>query len=113
MLTYDQKSQSRMMRTGSLTPDEQVQVICPPRGWQLIMLRELWRFRELIFFLTWRDVKVWYKQTLLGAGWAILQPTLMMVVFTIFFSRIAGIPSGDVPYPLFAFAGLLPWTFFA
>jgi lipopolysaccharide transport system permease protein len=86
--------------------------ILPPRGWQVVDFRELWRFRELIFFLIWRDVKVRYKQTLLGAAWAILQPLMMMVVFTIFFSRLAGVDSGDVPYPLFAFAGLLPWTFF-
>ena len=87
--------------------------ISPPQGWQLINFRELWQFRELIYFLTWRDVKVRYKQTLLGAAWAILQPLLMMVVFTIFFGRMAGVSSGDVPYPLFAYAGLLPWTFFA
>src|SRR5207248_5123714 len=85
----------------------------PPTGWQLLNIRELWQFRELLFFLTWRDVKVRYKQTVLGAAWAILQPLLMMVVFTIFFSRMAGVPAGDLPYPLFAFAGLLPWTFFA
>ena len=84
-----------------------------PTGWQLINVRELWQFRELVYFLTWRDVKVRYKQTLLGAAWAILQPLLMMVVFTIFFGRMAGVPSGDLPYPLFAYAGLLPWTFFA
>jgi lipopolysaccharide transport system permease protein len=88
-------------------------VIDPPVGWQLLNVRELWAFRELIFFLTWRDVKVRYKQTLLGAAWAILQPLLMMAVFTIFFGRMAGVPSGDWPYPLFAYAGLLPWTFFA
>jgi lipopolysaccharide transport system permease protein len=88
-------------------------VIEPPRGWQLVNVRELWQFRELVYFLTWRDVKVRYKQTLLGAAWAILQPLLMMVVFTIFFGRMAGVPSGDLPYPLFAYAGLLPWTFFA
>jgi lipopolysaccharide transport system permease protein len=88
-------------------------VIEPPRGWQLINLRELWRFRELIYFLAWRDVKVRYKQTVLGAAWAILQPVMMMVVFTIFFSRMAGVSSGDLPYPLFAFAGLLAWTFFS
>ncbi len=88
-------------------------VIEPPSSWQLLNVRELCQFRELIFFLAWRDVKVRYKQTLLGAAWAVLQPALMMVVFTIFFSRMAGLSSGDVPYPLFAFAGLLPWTFFA
>lgn len=90
-----------------------VTVIEPPRGWQLVNVRELWRFRELIYILAWRDVKVRYKQTLLGAAWAVLQPALMMVVFTLFFSRVAGMSSDDVPYPLFAFAGLLPWTFFA
>src|SRR5436309_51528 len=88
-------------------------VIVPPCAWQLINLRELWQHRELISLLAWRDIKVRYKQTLLGAAWAVLQPALMMVVFTIFFGRLAGVPSGGLPYPLFAFAGLLPWTFFA
>src|SRR3954469_21889898 len=78
----------------------------PPRGWQPINARELWRFRELVYFLIWRDVKVRYKQTVLGATWAILQPALMMVVFTLFFGRMAGGVAGDVPYPLFAYAGL-------
>jgi lipopolysaccharide transport system permease protein len=90
-----------------------VTVIGPARGWQVINFRELWANRELIGFLVWRDVKVRYKQTVLGAAWAILQPAMMMVVFTIFFSRMAGVSSGDLPYPLFAYAGLLPWTFFA
>ena len=82
-------------------------------GWQPLDLGELWRYRELVYFLAWRDVKVRYKQTLLGAAWAILQPTLMMVVFTLVLGRIAGGAAGDVPYPLFVYAGLLPWTFFA
>jgi lipopolysaccharide transport system permease protein len=90
-----------------------VTMIRPPQGWQWINVRELWQFRELLYFLIWRDVKVRYKQTLLGAAWAILQPLLMMFIFTIFFGRLAGVPSGGVPYPLFAYAGLLPWTFFA
>lgn len=88
-------------------------IIRPTRGWQLINTRELWHHRELLYFLTWRDVKVRYKQTLLGALWAILQPVLMMVVFTVFFGRMAHVPSEGIPYPLFVFAGLLPWTFFA
>jgi lipopolysaccharide transport system permease protein len=88
-------------------------LIRPATSWQLINVRELWRFRELLYYLTWRDVKVRYKQTLLGAAWAVLQPAMMMVVFTIFFGRMAGVPSGDLPYPLFVYAGLLPWTFFA
>jgi lipopolysaccharide transport system permease protein len=90
-----------------------VTLIDPPTGWQLVNVRELWRYRELLFFLTWRDVKVRYKQTLLGAAWAILQPVMMMVVFTVFFARMAKVPSAHVPYPVFVFAGLLPWTFFA
>jgi lipopolysaccharide transport system permease protein len=88
-------------------------VIRPPRGWQLINLRELWQFRDLLYFLTWRDVKVRYKQTLLGAAWAVLQPAMMMVVFTIFFGNLARVSSGGLDYSLFVYAGLLPWTFFA
>jgi lipopolysaccharide transport system permease protein len=82
-------------------------------GWQVVDLGEIWRYRELLFFLAWRDVQVRYKQTLLGASWAVLQPLAMMVAFTIFFSRMARMSSGDVPYPLFALSGLLPWLFFA
>jgi lipopolysaccharide transport system permease protein len=93
--------------------DRHVILILPPRGWQPINVRELWQFRELVYFLTWRDVKVRYKQTVLGAAWAILQPLLMMVIFTIFFGRMAGVSSGGFDYPLFAYTGLLPWTFFA
>jgi lipopolysaccharide transport system permease protein len=87
--------------------------ILPASGWQPIDLRELWRYRELIYFLTWRDVKVRYKQTLLGFAWAILQPAMMMVVFTVFFGRLAGVEHGRLPYPVFCYLGLLPWTFFA
>jgi len=88
-------------------------VIEPPRGWQFINFGELWRYRELLFFLAWRDVKVRYKQTVLGAAWAILQPAMMMVVFVIFFGRLAGVPTGGVPKPLFYLSGLLPWFFFS
>lgn len=87
--------------------------IAPSGGWKLLDVRELWRYRELLFFLIWRDVKVRYRQTLLGVAWAVLQPVMMLVVFTVFFGRLAGLPSADVPYPLFAIAGLLPWMFFA
>ena len=76
-------------------------------------LRDLWRYRELLYFLTWRDVKVRYKQTALGAAWAVIQPLAQMLLFTLVFHRVAGLGSGDVPYPLFAYAGLLLWTFFA
>lgn len=94
-------------------PEPTLTVIRRPSGWQLVNMSELWRFRELIFFLIWRDVKIRYKQTVLGVAWAVLQPLMMMAVFTVFFGRLAGLPTGDIPYPLFAFAGLLPWTFFA
>ncbi len=90
-----------------------VTIIVPPRGWHLLNFRELWKSRELLLFLTWRDVMVRYKQTVLGAAWAILQPAMMMVVFTVFLGRLARVDSGDLPYPVFVYAGLLPWTFFA
>ena len=88
-------------------------VIRPPRGWIPINLKDLWAYRELLYFLTWRDIKVRYKQTLLGFAWAILQPFFMMVVFTLFFGNLAKIPSEGIPYPLFSYAALLPWTLFA
>ena len=88
-------------------------VIKPSRGWVPLRLRDLWEYRELLFFLTWRDIKVRYKQTALGALWAIIQPFFTMVVFSIFFGRLAKIPSDGIPYPLFAYAALVPWTFFA
>lgn len=76
-------------------------------------LREVWRYRELLYFLIWRDIKIRYKQTLLGATWAIIQPLFAMLLFTLFFGKLARIPSDGIPYPLFAYSGLLPWTFFA
>ena len=76
-------------------------------------LRELWRYRELLYFLTWRDVKLRYKQTVLGAAWAVIQPLFTMLLFTLFFGRLARMPSDNIPYPLFTYAALLPWTFFA
>jgi homopolymeric O-antigen transport system permease protein len=85
----------------------------PPKSWVSLRLGDLWQYRELLYFLTWRDVKVRYKQTLLGAAWAILQPLLTMLIFTLLFGRFAGIPSEGIPYPLFAFGGLLIWTFFS
>jgi lipopolysaccharide transport system permease protein len=90
-----------------------VVVIRPSRGWAPLQLRDLWQYRELLYFLIWRDVKVRYKQTALGAAWAILQPFLAMVIFSVFFGRLAGMPSDGVPYPIFAYSGLVPWTFFA
>jgi lipopolysaccharide transport system permease protein len=87
--------------------------IRPSRGWVSLKLGELWAYRELLFFLTWRDVKVRYKQTALGAAWAILQPLLVMLVFSLFFGRLAHMPSDGIPYSIFCFTALVPWTFFA
>jgi lipopolysaccharide transport system permease protein len=82
------------------------------RGWQVVDLRELWRYRELLFFLAWRDVKVRYKQTVLGAAWAVLQPLATMLVFSVFIGRMAGVADHIEHYSLFVFAGMLPWAFF-
>jgi lipopolysaccharide transport system permease protein len=87
-------------------------MIRPSRGWAGLNLRELWRYRELIYFLVWRDIKVRYKQTLLGAAWAILQPFLTMVVFSVFFGELVGMPTDGVPYPIFSYTALLPWQLF-
>ena len=94
-------------------PAEPLVVIQPTKRWSILSFSDIWAYRELLFFLTWRDVKVRYKQTALGAAWAILQPLFMMLIFTIFFGRIAGVASAGIPYPLFALAGLVPWTFFS
>jgi lipopolysaccharide transport system permease protein len=88
-------------------------IIDPSSGWAALRLRELWDYRELLFFLIWRDVKVRYKQTALGVAWAVLQPLLAMFVFSLFFGRLARMPSDGFPYPVFNLAGLVPWTFFA
>ena len=90
-----------------------VTVIEPPTGRPSLGLGELWAYRELLYFITWRDIKVRYKQTALGASWAIIQPLLTMVVFSLFFGNLAKVPSDGVPYPLFSFVALVPWTFFA
>lgn len=88
-------------------------IIQPSRGWVSLRLGELWEYRELLYFLVWRDVKVRYKQTALGAAWAIIQPFFTMIVFSIFFGRLAKIPSDGIPYPIFSYAALVPWTFFS
>lgn len=88
-------------------------IIKPSHGWAALNLCDLWLYRELIFFMTWRDLKVRYKQTLLGASWAILQPFLTMVVFSIFFGNLAKVPSDGVPYPIFSYTALIPWTLFS
>ncbi|MEW5984370.1 MAG: ABC transporter permease [Acidobacteriota bacterium] len=83
------------------------------RGWEALDLRELWKYRELVWFLVWRDVKVRYRQTFLGVAWAVVQPVVTMVVFTVIFGRVANLPSDGIPYPVFTYAALLPWTLFS
>jgi len=88
-------------------------VIRPSRGWSSINLKEIWDYRELLYFLVWREIKVRYKQTLLGAAWAIIQPLSMMIVFTLFFGKFVKVPHSNVPYPLFSYSALLPWMLFS
>ena len=88
-------------------------VIEPPKGWRMLDWRELWAYRELLWVLTTRDIKVRYKQTVLGAAWAIVRPVLTMVIFSVVFGELAKIPSDGYPYPVFVYAALLPWTFFS
>ena len=102
------------MATKEITsPEDRITYIRPKTGWSALNLRELWLYRELIFFMTWRDLKVRYKQTALGASWAVLRPFLSMVVFSIFFGNLAKVPSDNIPYPIFSYSGLLPWELFA
>ncbi len=96
-----------------LLPEKPVVVIEPSKSWVALNLRDLWQYRDLLYILTMRDIKVRYKQTLLGAAWAIIQPLFTMLIFTLFFGKLAGMPSDGIPYPIFAYAGLLPWTFFS
>jgi lipopolysaccharide transport system permease protein len=93
--------------------DPPVLRIVPSTGWASLKLSELWEYRELLYFLIWRDISVRYKQTVLGAAWAVIQPFFTMVVFSLFFGQLAKIPSDGIPYPIFSYAALVPWTFFA
>src|SRR5256886_1895720 len=97
----------------SATYDTPVTVLRPDEPWWALHLEELWRYRELLYFLAWRDIKVRYKQTLLGATWAVIQPLMTMVAFTVFFGTLAKMPSDGIPYPVFSYAALLPWGYFA
>jgi len=101
--------------TESSVPQKPVDTLLlrPTRGWSALNLRDLWVYRELIYFLTWRDLKVRYKQTVLGAAWAIIQPFLSMVVFSLFFGQLLGVRSEGVPYPVFSYTALLPWGLFS
>lgn len=94
-------------------PEHPLLTITPSRGWVALNLAEVWSHRELLYFLTWRDIKIRYKQTALGAIWAVIQPLFPMLIFTLFFGRLAKVPSDGIPYSVFAYAGLLPWTYFA
>jgi lipopolysaccharide transport system permease protein len=114
MPTTTSDTDSFLPPPSALILPEKPLVTIEPKGWWVgVNLRDLWSYRELLYFLTWRDIKIRYKQTLLGGAWAILQPVFMMLIFTIFFGRLGGVKTGDIPYALFAFAGLVPWTFFA
>jgi len=106
-------SDAQLLQQLQSRPPATVTVIRPSRGWVPINVRELWLYRELLYFLTWRDLKVRYKQTSLGALWAILQPVLSMAAFSLFFGRLAKLPSDGIPYPLFVLSGLIPWQLFA
>lgn len=94
-------------------PENPLVIIEPKSGWIPVNLADLWHYRDLLYILAMRDIKVRYKQTLLGAAWAIIQPLLTMLIFTLFFGKLAGMPSDGIPYPIFAYAGLLAWTFFS
>jgi lipopolysaccharide transport system permease protein len=103
------------MRTPKTVPTYEIPeiIIRPGKGWVPVNFKELWHFRDLLYFLAWRDIKVKYKQTVLGAAWAILQPFLAMIVFSILFGKLAKVPSDGIPYPIFVYAGLLPWNYFS
>jgi lipopolysaccharide transport system permease protein len=104
-----------MAKASSVTPQRSATVIRiePSRGWASLKLRELWEYHELLYFLVWRDIKIRYKQTVLGAAWAVIQPFFTMVVFSLFFGHLAKMPSDGVPYPIFNYTALVPWMFFA
>jgi homopolymeric O-antigen transport system permease protein len=100
-------------KLGTSVSPSMLTVIEPSRGWAPLKLNELWGYREVLYFLVWRDITIRYRQTAIGMAWAIIQPFMTMVVFSVFFGRLAGMPSDGIPYPVFAFAALVPWTFFA
>lgn len=109
-----QERELRMQRSSIANADDLPVVnLQPTKGWVSLGLSDLWEYRELLYFLAWRDVKIRYKQTILGGLWAIAQPFLTMVVFSLFFGRLAKMPSDGIPYPIFSYAALVPWTFFS
>jgi lipopolysaccharide transport system permease protein len=111
-----QSPDRKVVATGALEAlggDARSVVIQPPSRWEALDLRDMWGYRELLYFLTWRDIKVRYKQTAIGVAWAVLQPLLTMVVLSVIFGALIRVPSDGLPYPVFAYAALLPWNFFA
>ncbi len=113
MSPIDSKNSLSANPTDEIFDRDHVTVIEPPRGWHMLDWRELWAYRELLWVLTMRDIKVRYKQTVLGAAWAVIRPVVTMVIFSVVFGQLAKMPSDGFPYPIFVYAGLLPWTFFA
>ncbi len=116
LMQIQEKTQSPLAVAASASsPDRSTPRILlePARAWPSLKLGEVWEYHELIYFFMWRDITVRYRQTILGAGWAIIQPLFTMVIFTLFFGRLAKVPSDGIPYSLFAFCGLVPWSFFA
>jgi lipopolysaccharide transport system permease protein len=113
-MIFTEVTPSHTVSAPSVEPSELPHTrIEPSKGWISLGLKDLWRYRELLFFLAWRDIKVRYKQTALGAAWAVIQPLFTMLVFTLFFGRLAKVPSDGIPYPLFSYTALLPWQLFA
>src|SRR5258708_15432400 len=109
-VTADSSVAARVSAQASPTATVRIE---PPRRWLELRLREVWMYRELLYFFIWRDLKVRYKQTMIGVAWVVLQPLMSMGVFTIFFGRLAKLPSDGLPYPVFYFAALAPWTYFS
>lgn len=110
------ETKNQLVSTSDYSPQPKRKIhkhIQPTKGWGSIQLNELWKYRELIYFFVWRDLKVRYKQTVMGASWAIIQPLFTMVIFSLFFGKLAQVPSDGLPYPIFSYAALVPWTFFA
>jgi lipopolysaccharide transport system permease protein len=104
---------ARPLPAAGFVPEAQVHVIAPSRSWVPLQLGELWEYRELLYFLVWREIKVRYKQTALGIAWAVIQPVFTMAVFSLFFGRLGKLPSDGLPYPVFVYCALLPWQLFA
>src|SRR5260370_19961241 len=113
MSAIDTTSAATGQPQGAQAPEVPVMRTPPPSRWWVIPARELWDYRELLYFFVWRELKVRYKQTVVGAAWAVLQPFMTMLIFSLFFGALAHIPSGGLPYPIFYYSALLPWMYFS